>query len=88
MVPDNLIPDRAGWEPSPTSVNFSRFTREGAPDLWAIIMDTSTTRVVTFWTREEMERLFRRGLDVIGALPDGLVLATPEDLGNLKPPGE
>jgi len=86
VVPDGLMPPRPDWMAGATSVHFTKLQGEGQPDVWAMIVDTSAARLVTFWPPAELEALLRQGLNSLGVLPDGLVLAGPDDLRNLGSP--
>lgn len=73
------------WIGGPASVSFARIDRDGQEPLWAMVVDTATSRSVSYWVAADLERMLRRGLDAIGAVPDGLVLATLDDLRGLPP---
>ena len=66
-----------------TAVNFARFDNEASESVWALIIDTPDTRLVTFYEPAVLERVLRAGLAALGVLPDGLLLPTPEDLRTL-----
>lgn len=66
---------------SPASLHFAQHPT--VPDIYIVTMDTPSTRLITFWPRGDLERALRKGLSVIGAMPDGLVIATLGDM-----PGE
>ena len=88
MIDPNALPPRQdGYAPAPCTTQFTKVpvTNQAgvASTLWALTIDTPDSRSVTFWTPEALERLLRRGLDALGVLPDGLVLATPDDMKGL-----
>jgi hypothetical protein len=80
------LPDREGieWAITPCRLTFQERTApgdDGEPIVYyLIVMDTGDNRNVTAWTRDELEAVLRKGLAVIGAIPDGIMLAGPDDL--------
>ncbi len=74
------------WQGSEVQVHFDKLhdADNDQPEVWTLTVDTGSARVVTFWPREHIERLLRFGLDRIGALPDGLVIAGLDDLKDLR----
>lgn len=87
MIPDRLLPGRPDWVPGNCALNFVHLPSRSpttAPDLYAVIIDQGGNRNVTLWLKEPLEAALRRGLDALGVLPDGLLIAKPSDLPNLR----
>lgn len=73
-----------GWSGMPARGGFQMMrTPQGEVVVYTI--DTPCARLVTFWTPKAMEAHLRAGLSLLGVMPDGLVLATPDDLRGLPP---
>jgi hypothetical protein len=70
------------WFPGPASMGWAR--SDQGDTVWFILsLDSGSSRTVTFWRPDALEAALRKLLDFMGVLPDGLVLATADDLRDL-----
>ena len=64
------------WTSSPCRLQYQR-RAVGDEEIYVLILDTGDARVMSVWTREELEQMLRNGLTFLGAIPDGLLLHDP-----------
>jgi hypothetical protein len=85
--PGALTPRQLPWHPGPGRLDFARTASPDGEDWYLVTLDSGSSRTVVFFQREALEAALRRGLEFIGALPDGLMIATLDDLRGLPPKG-
>lgn len=75
---DNLPERQIPWTAQgPQYVTFDERLDTNGNTFYLMTLDTGHARVITPWTRDELEAVLRTGLRILGVAPDGLLLDEP-----------
>lgn len=85
--PGAFTPRALPWQPGPARIDYARTTGPDGTEWIMVGHHTGNSTNVSYWLPEALEKALRNGLNFLGALPDGLILAGPDDLRGLDVPG-